>query len=861
MSQNPVEPYFYYWAKAKFVSNGLAFHLFPYHCLDVVAVADVWLENAAALKKTFLNAWGYSNIEVLRAWILFFVGLHDLGKLDLNFQLKAPDAAKVLLPSDFTPFLSRIKPQLAFDHGQAGYAWFVQTLQETALAVHDPDTLCHWMAAVAGHHGTLNNNDTLPRLKAPKDLLRLDYDARLNWIETLNRLFLIPAQAHNYEAPYLPEKLLAGFCSVCDWLGSNTDYFVYQDTVTEDLIGYLRDKRMLAQQALQDAGLIATPLKQGGMSLIFPAYLPQGLQKKVDTLPLQPGLTVIEAPTGSGKTEAALAYASRLLAAGQADSVIFALPTQATANAMLERLERIAPSLFPESQSNILLAHGKARFHERFKGLKKLGLGLTTQAKEEAGVYCSQWLGSSRKRVFLGQIGVCTIDQVLLSVLPVRHHFVRSFGLGKSVLIVDEIHAYDSYMNGLLDRVLKAQQRMGGSAILLSATLPSQRLQSIAANWHADVTLTNHSYPLLTHISQQAAETEQFPGPDTTPVKTVQMALNYTALARPDTELQQKIVRAAESGAIIAVICNLVDDALAVYQQIKRQTHLPVDLFHARFCLQDRMTKEMEVTGHYGKTALRQGGRILIATQVVEQSLDLDFDWMITQICPVDLLFQRLGRLHRHDRIRPEGFFTPNCTVLLPLGSGQEMPDYGLHQLIYANVRALWRTEQLLKAHTVLCFPDVYRAWIEQVYAESAWPNESTALTQAYEDYMIQQEGKAAKARNLSVSDTSPYRDTDATAALLTRDGEMALSLIPVSDQTGKRCLLKGQELDTLTEYQRDEMLSLNTIPVPSSWHKYLPPAEDGLHFLPMILHDETWMVYSAPQCQDSKSCNFNSLV
>lgn len=836
-----VQPYFYYWAKAMPTKEGPAFHRFPYHCLDVVAVADVWLAHSFALRKTFLSAWGYSNFEIFRAWVLFFIGLHDLGKLDLNFQLKVLEIAKILFPSEYTQVLGRIRPQQYFDHGQAGYAWFVKLFSQTMLAKHDLDQLGIWMAAVAGHHGTLKDDSTLPPLKAPQTLCWLEKEARLSWLEELNNMFLLPAQVHDYELPPLPTKLLAGFCSICDWIGSNTDYFKYNDTITDDLTAYLDKQRSIAYQALQDAGLIATPLKQGGMPFLFPKYVPQGLQKRVDSLPLQSGVTIIEAPTGSGKTEAALAYASRLLADGYADSIIFALPTQATANAMLERLAEVASTLFPESKSNLLLAHGKARFHERFKGLKKLGLGLTAQASEEAGVHCSHWLGSSRKRVFLGQIGVCTIDQVLLSVLPVRHHFVRSFGLGKSILIVDEIHAYDSYMNGLLDRVLEAQHRMGGSAILLSATLPNKRLQKVASLWKPDIKIESLGYPLLTQIS--AHSVLQLESPDETPTKTVNISLEYTGQARPTPELIQSIIRAAEAGAAVAIVCNLVDDALAVYHQLKQQTRVVVDLFHARFRFMDRMEKETEVMKLYGKTSSRSEGRILVATQVIEQSLDLDFDWMITQICPVDLFFQRLGRLHRHHKNRPQSFASPTCTVLCPLSTNQALPDYGFHQLIYGDVRILWRTEQLLKAHSELMFPLVYREWIENVYTDMPWEHESEALIHAHEEYAKDQEAKAAGARTLSVSDTSPYRDTDATAARLTRDGEMALSVIPLVEQGGQLCLLDGKRLDSLMIYEKDEILSLNTIPVPHSWQKCLPPAEEGLYFLALIPDGEMWVL------------------
>ena len=166
---------------------------------------------------------------------------------------------------------------------------------------------------------------------------------------------------------------------------------------------------------------------------------------------------------------------------------------------MLDRVEKIASLLF-EEQSNLVLAHGKAKFNDTFWNLKEAAKKQTAQESEEARTQCAGWLSASRKRVFLGQIVVCTIDQVLVCVLPVRHHFVRGFGVGKSVLIVDEVHAYDFYMYGLLGEVLKNQRASGGSAILLSATLPSQQRQMLLSAWHANgQSQPAAPYPLISH--------------------------------------------------------------------------------------------------------------------------------------------------------------------------------------------------------------------------------------------------------------------------------------------------------------------------------------------------------------------------
>ena len=288
----------------------------------------------------------------------------------------------------------------------------------------------------------------------------------------------------------------------------------------------------------------------------------------MDDLPIKSGLTIVEAPTGSGKTEAALSYAWRLVAAGLADSIVFALPTQATANAMLERVELLANKLF-DAHPNVLLAHGSARFNKEFADLKNVAC--EGYEKEDGWVQCSEWLAESRKRVFLGQIGICTVDQTLISVLPVRHRFVRGFGLGHSVLVIDEVHAYDAYMYGLLEEVLRQQKLSGGSAILLSATLPERQRRRFCAAWSETVKQqeTKAPYPLVTWTAGDTIipfilDPEQRPDEITVSVEPI-----LSSEMKPDAVLIRRIIAAAEDGAQVAIICNLVDVAQGTARELE----------------------------------------------------------------------------------------------------------------------------------------------------------------------------------------------------------------------------------------------------------------------------------------------------
>lgn len=826
--------FYSYWGKTEQTEQGVRCHLLPFHALDVVAVADSWLEHSPVLSRFLMG--NTQNRERYRGWLLFFIALHDLGKFDFRFQRKA-DSAWSQLNDHFDPDNSDPAASRGFDHGKAGYAWW---LSEAIIAgFTSEDNGSAWMEAVAKHHGALDPSGIaeLYDLDADSEVIEHDRQARSDWIEALVELFLLSNGCQRDEIP-LPFPLLAGFCSVCDWIGSNEKWFGWEES-PKSLYQYYEERKSQAGAALIESGLIGHPLSHGGMSVLYPYYQPRGVQYEVNQLDTAPSLLLIEAPTGSGKTEAALTYASTLMAAGLVESLLFALPTQATANAMLGRLEEVAPRLFPGQASNIVLAHGKSRYNLQFAALKESATN--GRGEESAQLQCTNWLASSRKRVFLGQIGVCTIDQVLLSVLPVRHNFVRGFGVGRSVLIVDEVHAYDSYMNGLLGEVIKQQYDAGGSVVLLSATLSDAlRCQLVRAWGHLHIEPVE-AYPLLTHVTDGINEV---PAADPAPERTVNHLLWVQHDLLPDRNNLREVVEAAQQGARVAVICNLVADAQQIYAALKALGgELRIDLFHSRFTFVDRQRCELEAMKVYGKGS-EATGAILVATQVVEQSLDLDFDWMVTQLCPVDLLFQRLGRLHRHQRQRPPGFEQPKVTVLVPSAL-----EFGGHGVVYGNHRALWRTWKLLERSTEIHFPVAYREWINAVYgvgdeAEQPWEDEPAEITAQFQRYQNEEEGKRFGALSVASSVMNPYEDRYDHAAALTRDGEMSIPLCLL--QAGG-ALLDGTWLNQLEDWDQSEAIDRNSVSVPASWNRpqaSLLPEQDlssGLRMLRLKQKGQSW--------------------
>jgi len=828
--------YYRYWGKADPDYPGEPkWHPLVYHCLDVAAVAATWWDLSPVIKRIFIHAFKASDSEV-RAWVLFFTALHDMGKFDLRFQRKADDMVKQVWPgidfADIDESQSR-----RFDHGRQGFAWATKECSQWADSDSSYDVQTDWfpwLAAVTGHHGDLPEAGDPDREYAEGYLMKHDRDARRDWVFALDSIFLAPAGL-TLASPLPPcerpaQALLAGFCAVSDWIGSNIEVSPYANLNPEigiaDYFIYRVDE-IIKQGWLGKFGLVKTVNKyQGLTNLLKPGESPRDVQVRIDDLPCTPGLTLIEAPTGSGKTEAALAHSWRLLAAGVADSIVFALPTQATADAMLKRAESFADIAFQGAGVNVVLAHGKRALNPEFERLVKAGRKHSVQQHEEATAQCATWLAQSRKRVFLGQVGVCTVDQTLLSVLPVRHKFVRGFGLNKSVLIVDEVHAYDAYMHGLLAEELRRQKSIGGSAILLSATLPAPVRAKLFEAWDVDAP-SDAPYPVLWQARDDSVDRIEVPADQQPPRREVFVESISLPKTMPDDSVLQHIVAAAEAGARVAVVVNLVDAAQQIARQLKERTKLSVDLFHARYRFADRQNKERSVTDNYDRNAVRQSGRILVATQVVEQSLDLDFDYMVTQICPVDLLFQRLGRLHRHGRTRPPGYELPRCTVLTV-----ENDDYGFHKLIYGNIRVLWRTSRLLSNTDRIVFPQAYRQWIELVYQNDEWEDEPEAITKDYLDFTGKQIALSCEAQQLITTPRKPFGDDDVTITVKTRDGEMSLTVLPVRPDGG---LLSGECLDKLEEREKAVALEMNTIPVPDSWKRTLHGVgidEDGRYRL-----------------------------
>lgn len=670
----PSPRYFSYWGKARPSNSAAEMHLLAYHALDVAAVGEVYLQRSPELLAWLAQELGHTDLEATRAWVVFWLSLHDLGKFSLSFQGQRADLAQRLQPNESCS--QRIAGERHDSLGMAFWQAHVQPkTDDEAWFGDDPqdhESLNFWARAVMGHHGQ-PPNETVPHLH--RHFRAIDVDAALGFVEAMRALLLPPEAArvaHSLDADTF-EKIsselswwVAGLAVLADWIGSNADIFTYCDTPQLTLPDYWHKALGLAAQALTQSEVVS-PGRQAERSfqqLFSSIQKPSPLQVWAASVELADGpqIHLLEDVTGAGKTEAAVMLTQRLMAQGCGNGFFIGLPTMATANAMYERIAPIYAQLFPSllDLPSLVLAHGRKNLVASF-ATSVIQPGHdehdAQQTDESATQRCSRWLADHNKRALLAPAGVGTIDQALLGALQSKHQSLRLLGLWRKVLVVDEVHACDTYMQSTLKNLLEFHARAGGSAILLSATLPQHMKASLLEAYGKGLGVrgpaavdARDDYPLVTSWAPTKAliPTKKHMATRSEMCRTV--AVHY---ASDRDAVVQHIAATLAAGQCVAWMCNTISDALAAYADMA--PHIPLDqitLFHARFALGDRLDIEDKVLHSFGPHSgpHERAGQLLIATQVAEQSLDVDFDLVVTDLAPIDRLIQRAGRLHRHVR-------------------------------------------------------------------------------------------------------------------------------------------------------------------------------------------------------------------
>lgn len=724
--------------------------MLPYHCLDVAAVALAWLDCHPASVHWLAVQLGLTDEAAIRLTV-FFAALHDVGKFADAFQGLQPDI-QMALQKRKSPLRYSLR------HDTLGLALFLDDSKFPRSAWFGPLTFAPdaWQSlafASACHHGKPGE------IKEGGDLRSLfrynfreeNIAAAVNFTGDVARLLRVDELIDGpHEIAEKPARhvswFVAGVLNLADWVASGGMPY---NTDIQPLGDYWEKAQAQAGSLLRERGLIpAASASECGVAELFPTLgRPSPLQLQAQAVPMTDGpqLFILEDVTGAGKTEAALLLAQRLMAWGLADGLYFALPTLATANAIYRRLTKVLAHFFRHGESiSLILAHGARDLSPEFRRAVLASVVPEFAPEDDeapATVACNAWLADNRKKTFLADAGVGTLDQALLAVLHSRYQTLRLAGLARRVLVIDEVHAYDSYMSGLLEILLQFQAGLGGSVILLSATLSgAQRRKLVNAYARglgaAAPALKSCDYPLLTHFPAEPGGHEIALSTRPEVAREVRVELLHD-----ENAAHALLLQAAREGQCACWVRNTVFDAIAAWTRLKDQPELQgrVILFHARYAQCDRQSLEDQVLARFGKGGPDAGagraGWILIATQVVEQSLDLDFDQMVSDLAPIDLLIQRGGRVHRHCRsqdgnLLPDGEADQRGAPTLHILTPEPLDDPGADWLtvffpkagkVYPHHGELWRSARLFRpgARRGWTMPGDARDLIESVFGDS----------------------------------------------------------------------------------------------------------------------------------------------
>ena len=727
-------------------SGAPTWHPLRAHCADVAACVEALLTRTllGARFATLANLPALSPSLVARLGVL--AALHALGKFNQHFQNKGH--------ADARPREGHVREVMVlFDPNTPSPE---QRKLRDALPLADlarwgtgRDTAMELLYAAVGHHGrpvpvkgngvqhvparwvTMRGLDPFVGIRALVDDTRRWFPEA--WALPGTSLPTSPEFAHAF----------SGLVMLADWIGSNTAHFPFADTDDDRM----PSARTYAQRALRAMHLDVDDDRApfAGTAPSFTAVTarptPRAAQAKTLALPMPraTSLTLLESETGSGKTEAAFLRFLQLFVAGAVDGMYFALPTRTAAKQIFDRLTALASRAFPDPALRppvVLAVPGYLEVDDltgtRLPGFEVLWKddGHRTQATRD--VRARTWAAEHPKRYLAAPIAVGTLDQALLSTLTVEHAHLRGTALLRHLLVVDEVHASDVYMGRLLDHVLRAHRAAGGHALLMSATLGSVERERLFGTAPLPLaTAVAAPYPLLTH-----AEGEQRAS---LPVGEAGSPKTFAWSRRPWIDDPEAVAREALSharrGARVIVLRNTVRDALAVQNALEGLATVDdrallftcggvVALHHARYAREDRVRLDEAIERDYGVDSPAQG-RVTVATQTVQQALDLDADLLITDLCPMDVLLQRIGRLHRHARHgaqeRPEGYKTPQALVLVPgernlaaaiTTSGEAKGRHGFGT-VYSDLRVLHATWCQIEAATNVSIPTMNRALVE----------------------------------------------------------------------------------------------------------------------------------------------------
>ena len=735
-----------FWAKAQpFGQPGPErIHLLEHHLADVGACFES-LMKIPTIRKRLATTGGLPDLhESLVARLSLLAAFHDVGKVNVGFQTlvwRNEDLCGRRKPGR-AGHVADVVPVLT-DEDRETADWFFSALGWWDHAIsswdnREGETVCALFIAALSHHGRPLKLDG-GRSKYPQiwrdfgSLHPQEYVARLG---KLARTWFPAAFAS--DVPSLPsaaafQHMFLGLCNWADWIGSDECRFPFVDQPHDN---YILTARKRASEAIEAIGLNLSDQRSsfGGVP-DFPTLfeldgIPNAIQNAALNIPLDKQLVIIESETGSGKTEAALLRFAKLYEAGKVDGIYFALPTRSAAVQMHQRVRRFTAKLFPQATPPSILAVSGYQ-----SGADSEPVSMYEYDQRAAGVHPDPvpWASERAKRYLAAQIAVGTVDQAMMGALQVKNAHMRAACLSRNLLVVDEVHASDTYMRRIIKALLDAHLGVGGHALLMSATLGSAARQE----WLSSGRLNpDDLIPLDKAIkSPYPAVSTVGAGPSPAGENDRKKRVSITAnpVMHDFFSTASLALSAARKGAKVLVVRNTVDYAIKTQSALEElasghdrgflfSVKATPTLHHGRFAAPDRRMLDGRVEELLGRPR-ESGGCVVIGTQTLEQSLDIDADLLITDLCPVDVLLQRIGRLHRHaENARPDCYENPTCIVLLPddgdlsplLKRGSDRNGLGPHGCVYEDLRILEATRRLISKHEVWDIPKMNRELVEK---------------------------------------------------------------------------------------------------------------------------------------------------
>ena len=691
-----------FWAKSGDAGSWLSV---VQHLMDAADIAGFLFDDYLSEhhRRLMASVWGGSQAKA-RATFVFLAGSHDVGKVSPQFACQRADLAQLIRNQGLAVMRKGDYSERSFlPHGLVSQ--FV--LQEEVAEGHgDGSRALQWAIVLGVHHGRYPDAGAVYVARQQYRTQEGSRDDDLRWGQARSEILRwmaarsgFPLIAPGTALPELPIAVASAYASalvIADWLASNEDYFPLRPRPVgengklsidgySELTAYQQRERV--EGAWKRAEFPAplripeVPTGEGGEfyrhRFGWPtSYRPTEAQRNAVEIATRedPDLMIVEAPPGSGKTELAFAAAEVLMRARRLQGVFVALPTQATTNAMFERVTAWLTSILGDEPQKlgIQLAHGKNSLNESFVKLLERGKSPLEvhDDEEDFGLHASRWMGQ-RWRSTLSPVVVGTIDQVLLAALKSRHVLVRHLGLMGKVVVIDEVHAADEYMETYLEAALTWLGMYGIPVVLLSATLPPARRLALlnayrrgrgAPGVSAESVDGMIGYPAISTVSATGVRVHEIAGEAEVPKRIIP-----TSIGSPQ-ELAELLDRELADGGCAVVIRNTVREAQETYEAVRSVFgREQATLLHSRFLAAERVARDRRMLELFGKDSVQRPFRhVVVATQVIEQSLDVDFDLMLTDPAPMDLVLQRIGRLHRHDRgDRPVRLREARCLVLV----------------------------------------------------------------------------------------------------------------------------------------------------------------------------------------------------